>query len=265
MKLKNVFCSVSLALASLVAVVPAQAQEREIKIGTETGYAPFEYKNAQGELVGFDIDVGNAICEKIKAKCVWVDQPFDSLIAGLQARKFDMIHASITRTEVRERVIAFTEDLYAIPTQLVAKKGSPLLPTVESLKGKRVGVLQGSVQEAYARKAWAKEGVTIVSYQDQEQTYGDLPANRLDAILAEKPNAIAGFLTKDTGKDYEFVGEPINDPLVANQIAMGLRKADTDLKAEVDKAIVELRAEGVIEKLAEKYFQPGELNLLNSK
>ena len=263
MKLKTVICG--LAMASLTAMGAAHAQDKTLRIGTESGYAPFEYKNAQGELVGFDIDVGNAICEKIQAKCEWVDQPFDSLIAGLQARKFDLIHASITRTEVRERVIAFTEDLYAIPTQLLAKKGSDLLPTVESLKGKRIGVLQGSVQEAYARKAWGKEGVTIVSYQDQEQTYGDLPANRLDAILAEKPNAIAGFLSKDAGKDYDFVGEAINDPLVANQIAMGLRKSDTDLKAQVDEAILQLRKEGVIEKLAEKYFQAGELDLLKAE
>lgn len=264
MKFKTLISA--LALASLTTMGAVHAQQKEIRIGTETGYAPFEYKNAQGELVGFDIDVGNAICEKLQAKCVWVDQPFDSLIPGLQARKFDLIHASITRTEARAKVINFTEDLYAIPTQLVAKKGSDLLPSVESLKGKKVGVLQGSVQEAYARKVWGKEGVSIVSYQDQEQTYGDLPANRLDAILSEKPNAIAGFLSKPEGKDYDFVGEPIdNDPLVANQIAMGVRKADTQLKADVDKAILQLRQEGVIEKLAEKYFQPGELNLLKAQ
>lgn len=264
MKVKKLMCAV--ALASLTAFGSAQAQEKQLRIGTEASYAPFEYKNPQGEIVGFDVDVANAICEKMQTKCEWIDQPFDSLIPGLQARKFDIIHAGITRSEARERVIAFSENLYAIPTQLIAKKGSGILPTVESLKGKRVGVLQGSVQEAYARKAWGKEGVTIVSYQDQEQNYGDLPANRLDAILAEKPNAIAGFLTKDAGKDYEFVGEAIdNDPLVQNHIAMGMRKADKQLKADVDQAIMQLRKEGVIEKLAEKYFQAGELGLFKAE
>lgn len=265
MKLKTLFCSLGLALASLSIVGGAQAQDKVIRIGTESGYAPFEYKNAQGQLEGFDVDVGNAICEKIKAKCEWVDQPFDSLIPSLQARKFDLIHAGITRTEARERVIAFTENLYSIPTQLIARKGSGLLPTGESLKGKRIGVLQGSTQEAYARKAWGKAGVTIVSYQEQDQTYGDLQANRLEAALLEKPNALASFLNKPEGQSFEFVGEPIaNDPLVENNIAMGLRKGDKALKTEVDKAIQELRAEGVIEKLAEKYFQPGEIGLFKA-
>lgn len=264
MKFKTVICA--LALASLGAMSTAQAQEREIRIGTEAGYAPFEYKNAQGEIVGFDIDVGNAICEKLQAKCEWIDQPFDSLIPGLQARKFDIIHAGITRSEARERVVAFSENLYAIPTQLIAKKGSGLLPSIESLKGKRIGVLQGSTQEAYARKAWGKDGATIVSYQEQEQTYGDLQANRLDAALLEKPNAIASFLSKTEGQDYEFVGEPIaNDPLVENNIAMGMRKADKQLKADVDQAIMQLRSEGVIEKLAEKYFQAGEIGLFKAE
>ena len=264
MKLTTLICT--LLISSLTAIGTAQAQEKKLRIGTEAGYAPFEYKNAQGEIVGFDVDVANAICEKLQATCEWIDQPFDSLIPGLQARKFDIIHAGITRSEARERVITFSADLYAIPTQLIAKKDSGLLPSIDSLKGKRVGVLQGSTQEAYARKAWGKEGVTIVSYQEQEQTYGDLQANRLDAVLAEKPNAIAGFLSKTEGKEYDFVGEPIsNDPLVENHIAMGMRKADKQLKADVDEAIMQLRKEGVIEKLAKDYFQEGEIGLFKAE
>ena len=209
--------------------------------------------------------MGNAICEKLNAKCVWVEQPFDSLIAGLQARKFDIIHASLTHNEAREKVILFTDNVYAIPTQLLAKKGSGILPTVESLKGKKVGALQGSAQEAYAKKVWGKAGIKVVSYLEQDQTFVDLNAGRIDVAILEKPNGVAGFLSKPEGKDWEFVGEPLVDPLLANEIGMGLRKQDTKLKEAVDGAIKSIREDGTLAKIASKYFQEGELNLLDKK
>lgn len=252
----------TLGLALGLTTVASATTYEEIRFGTESGYAPFEYKNEKGELVGFDVEVGNAICEKLKAKkCTWVELPFDSLIPALNSRKFDILNASLTHNQEREKVINFSENIYAIPTQLVAKKGSGVLPTVESLKNLKVGVLQGSAQEAFARKVWGKKGVRIISYQEQDQTFVDIVAGRVDVALLEKPNALAGFLSKPEGKDYEFVGEPLEDPLLDNNIGLGLRKKDKQLKADVDAAILALRKEGVINKIVEKYFQPGELDL----
>lgn len=259
--------SVLLALGLSFGLMGAASAQNytEIKFGTESGYAPFEYKNEKGELVGFDIDVGNAICAKLKAKCTWVEQPFDSLIPGLQARKFDILHASLTHNAAREKVINFSESVYAIPTQLLAKKGSGVQPTADSLKNLKVGALQGSAQEAFAKQVWGKEGVKIVSYQDQEQTFGDLLAGRIDVVIVEKPNGIAGLLSKPEGKNYEFVGEQLEHPLLANRIGLGLRKQDKQLKADVDAAIVALQKEGVITELAKKYFAEGELDFLGAK
>ncbi|WP_159991534.1 transporter substrate-binding domain-containing protein [Pelistega ratti] len=260
--MRSLFITLGLVMG-FTSMAFANQESREIKIGTESAYAPFEYKNEKGELVGFDIDVGNAICEKLNAKCVWVEQPFESLLPGLQARKFDIVHASLTHNAAREKVINFSESVYAIPTQLLAKKGSGLEPTVESLKGKRVGALQGSAQEAYAKQVWGKKGVKIVSYTEQDQTFIDLGAGRIDAAILEKPNGYAGLLSKPEGKDYEYVGEPLVHPLLANKIGLGFRKQDKQLKAEVDEAILALRKEGVIAQLAEKYFQKDELDLLD--
>lgn len=254
----------ALGLALGFAATPASAHHLgELRIGTEPGYAPFEYKNDKGELIGFDIDVGNALCEKLHMKCVWVEQPFESLISGLNTRKFDVIHASMNITEARKKVVSFSHPVYAIPTQLLAPVGSGLAPTAASLKGKRVGALLGSAQEAFAKKAWARKGVKIVSYADQDQTFIDLKAGRLDAAIVEKPNALSGFLNKPEGAGYEFVGEPIVDPLLVNDIGMAIRKADKKLKQQIDKAILELRAEGRISEFAKKYFSPGELELFS--
>ncbi|WP_028357467.1 transporter substrate-binding domain-containing protein [Brackiella oedipodis] len=261
--LKNLLLS-ALTVSSLAVVAQAHAGDlKELRIGVETAYPPFEFKDTNGQPTGFNVDVGNAICKKLDTQCVWVVQPFDSLIPGLKARKFDMIHSSITVNEARKKVIDFTVPLYSIPSQLVAKKGSQLTPDLEVLKGKKIGVLQGSVQETYARRHWARKGVNVIAYQDQTLTFADLSNGRLDAALIEKPNAQAGFLSKDQGKDFEFVGEPLqHDPILNNEVAIGLRKDSDELKNKVDEAIEALQTDGTIEQLSKKYFKDDEIKFI---
>src|SRR3546814_20872482 len=88
--LKKLGISLALLAAAATLTMPSLAsakQWKEIKIATEAGYAPFEYRNTKGQLEGFDIDIGNEICARLKTKCVWIDQSFDSLIPGLTARR----------------------------------------------------------------------------------------------------------------------------------------------------------------------------------
>ena len=260
-KLTSLVAASILGLASFAALAQDKA---ELRIGAEAAYAPFEYKLPSGELAGFDIDIGNAICEKLAMECVWVEQPFDSLIPGLLARKFDLAHSAITVTEERKKTIDFTDPLYEVTSQLVAAKGSDISDSDESLKGKTVGVLQGSVQETYARQRWdRRSGVRIVAYMDQTQTISDLKVGRIDAILFESPNAVEGLLSTPEGEGYEFVGEAIvDDPIMNNEIAIGLRQGDDELKAKINGAIKEIKAEGLIEQFAEKYFQAGEISVV---
>jgi histidine transport system substrate-binding protein len=261
-KLTSLVAASILGLASFATLAQGKA---ELRIGAEAAYAPFEYKLPSGELAGFDIDIGNAICEKLDMTCVWIEQPFDSLIPGLLARKFDLAHSAMTVTEERKRTIDFTEPLYEVSSQLVAPKGSDIDGTDESLKGKTVGVLQGSVQETYARQRWdRRSGVRVVAYMDQTQTISDLKVGRVDAILFESPNAVEGLLGTEDGEGYEFVGEPIvNDPIMNNEIAIGIRQGDDELKEKINGAIKQLKEEGLIEQFAEKYFQEGEVSVIN--
>src|SRR6516164_3622376 len=142
--MKKLVIVAALALASTAAVAKDLSV---IRFGVDPTYAPFESKAPDGKLLGFDIDLGNAICAKLHAKCVWVESDFDGMIPALKARKFDGILSSMNVTEKRMREIDFSDKLYNAPSRLVAKKGSNLLPTAESLKGKRVGVVQGTIHE----------------------------------------------------------------------------------------------------------------------
>ena len=141
------------ALALCVAAGSALAKEyKELRFGVDPSYAPFESKAADGSLVGFDIDLGNAICAELKVKCKWVESDFDGMIPGLKANKFDGVISSMTVTPVREKAIDFSNELFSGPTSLVFKKGAGY-STPESLKGKSVGYEQGTIQEAYAKAA----------------------------------------------------------------------------------------------------------------
>src|SRR6185312_13919942 len=165
--------AVALALACSFASTAALAADT-LRFGLEAQYPPFESKSATGELQGLDIDVGNAVCVAAHMTCKWVETSFDGLIPALQGRKFDAINSAMNATDQRRQTIDFTTVVYRVPTQLIAKRDSGLLPTPESLKGKRVGVLQASIQETYAKAHWEPAGVSIVAYQDQNQAYADL-------------------------------------------------------------------------------------------
>jgi lysine/arginine/ornithine transport system substrate-binding protein len=245
-----------LALACAFASVSAMAADvSTLRFGLEAQYPPFESKGANGELQGFDIDVGNAVCASAHLKCSWVETSFDGLIPALQGRKFDAINSAMNATEKRRQAIDFTSIIYRVPTQLIAHNGSGLLPTPEALKGKRVGVLQASIQETFAKAHWEPAGVTVVPYQDQNQVYADLVAGRLDATLVLAPAGQTGFLSRPDGKDFAFVGQPVRDDrILGSGIAFGIRKGDAELKKQLDTAIAKVQADGTVKTLAQKYF-----------
>jgi lysine/arginine/ornithine transport system substrate-binding protein len=255
----NLRKKVSLALVAVAAACAAgsvsAADLKELRFGVEASYAPFESKTASGQLQGFDIDVGNAVCAKLQVKCVWVENDFDGLIPALQARKFDAINSDMTITEQRRQAIAFTDPIYTIPNQLIATKGSGLQPSAASLKGKHVGVLQGTIQEAYAKARWAPAGVDVVPYQTQDQIYADLSSGRLDASFQDAEAASKGFLKKPQGAGFDFAGPTVADEkLLGSGVGYGVRKSDKALLDKLNGALKELKADGTIDKIAAKYF-----------
>jgi lysine-arginine-ornithine-binding protein len=246
------------ALAAVLASVSFGAIAEEIdsiRFGVDPTFPPFESKNPDGSLAGFDIDLGNAICAELKAKCVWVETAFDSIIPALKAKKFDGVLSAMTVNEKRKEQIAFSDKLYNSPSRLVAREGSGLMPTPESLKGKRVGVAQGSTQEAYVKGFWAQHGVNIVSYQNQDLVFQDLINGRVDASLTDAPVADIGFLQTPNGKGFAFVGEAVEEKTVLGEgIAIGLRKEDNALREKINAALAEIHNDGTYKTIEKKYF-----------
>ncbi|AJI94943.1 histidine ABC transporter substrate-binding protein HisJ [Yersinia ruckeri] len=253
--MKKQILAISMVLALATASSAFAAVPKTLKVGTDPTYAPFSSKNASGELVGFDIDLAKELCNRIDTKCTFVDSDFDALIPSLKAKKIDAIIASLSITEKRQKEIAFTDKLYAANSRLIAQKSSTIQPTLASLAGKRIGVLQGSTQEAFANALWQPKGVDVVAYQNQDLIYADLASGRIDAAFQDEVAASEGFLKQQGGKDYAFAGPSVkDDKYFGVGTGMGLRKDDTELKAALDKAFAEMRKDGTYDKLAKKYF-----------
>ena len=146
----------SLAITAF-AVSGAMAQSKELKVAIDPTYEPFTYKTPDGKPAGFDVDIANAVCEQMKRKCVFVEQVWDSMIPGLQARKYDVIVSSMSITEDRLKVVDFSDKYYNTPSKIVVKNDVKF-DGLASLKGKKLGVLKGSTQEKYANGELKKTG-----------------------------------------------------------------------------------------------------------
>ena len=242
-----------LSLALLAACATA-AQAADLKVAIDPTYEPFTYKTPDGKPTGFDVDIANAVCAEIKRKCVFVEQVWDSMIPGLQARKYDVIVSSLSMTEERKRVIDFSDRYYKTPSAIVVKKGTAYTGPA-SLKGKRIGVLKGSTQEKWALGELKPAGVNIIPYEAQDQVYLAINAGRLAGTVADKVEVHGGVLRKPEGKDYGYVGpDQYDTKYYGDGIGIGMRKGQKELKDQINQAIKTIRSNGTYNTIAKKYF-----------
>jgi arginine/ornithine transport system substrate-binding protein len=241
-----------MALAAAALAVPALAAD--LRVAVDPTYEPFTYKTSSGELTGFDVDIAKAVCEQIKRKCVFVEQVWDSMIPGLQAKKYDVIVSSMSMTDERRRVVDFSDRYYKTPSAIVVKK-TVKYEGPASLKGMKIGVLKGSTQEKWAMGELKPAGAAIVPYESQDQVYLDIKSGRLDGTVADKVEVHGGFLRKPEGKDYGYVGPDQYDvKYYGDGIGIAMRKGQGELKKQVNDAIKTIRSNGSYARIAKKYF-----------
>lgn len=244
------------ATAAAGTTAPA-GEKRQLKIGSDATYAPFESTNPSGEIVGFDIDIAKELCAEIKAECTFVNQDFDGIIAGLNAKKYDMIVSSLSITPARKLEVRFTDKIWDAPSRFAAKAGSTLQTTPEGLKGKTVGVQMGTIQETYIKKYYPDSKVK--SYKTVEGVYNDLTANRTDVIFVDGVTVVDGFLNKPAGKGFAQLGADV--PAAADTAILGegtgfaVRKEDEALANDLNKAFDTIRKNGKYKEINDKYFK----------
>jgi len=240
--------------ASAPTAAPVPAELPELKVAIDPTYEPFTFKTSDGKPTGFDVDIAEALCNEIKRKCVYVEQVWDSMIPGLQAKKYDVIISSMSITDDRKKVVDFTDKYYNTPSRIVVKSETAFTD-LNSLKGKKIGVLKGSTQEKYAMGDLKPVGVKVVPYEAQDQVYLDIKSGRLDGTVADSVEVTGGFLSKPEGQGYGFVGPVLVDvKYYGYGVGIALRQGETGLRDELNAAIKAIRANGVYETVSKKYF-----------
>jgi lysine-arginine-ornithine-binding protein len=242
--------SVAAALFGAVAAGPALA----LGLCVEGAYPPFSETATDGSIVGFDVDIGQALCAQLGEPCDIVKVDWDGIIPALLEKKCDAIVASMSITEERRQVIDFTKKYYNTPARFVAAKDSDLAFTPEGMAGKVVGVQRGTIHQAFMEGEFP--GATLQPYGSQDEMVLDLTSGRLDAVMADSVALDLGFLKTPAGADYAFFGEPYSIPKYHGEGAgIGVRKEDTELRDKLSAAIDAIRASGEYDTIQKKYFE----------
>ena len=225
-----------------------------IRVGTDATYPPFESVDSSGKFVGFDIDILDAICAEIKAKCTYVNQDFDGIIPALVAGKFDVIDSSISITEERKKTIDFTDKYYNTPAAIVVSKDSDIKGiTVDDLAGKTIGVQSSTTHANYAQKTYTKSEIKL--YPSADQFKLDLSSGRLDAANDDVV-VLQSWVDSPDGACCKVIGTIKPVPEIHGLGAgFGVRKEDQDLKELLNKGIAAIRANGKYKEINDKYFK----------
>lgn len=245
--------TITSVLLSATLLFSTSISAETLRIGVEGAYPPFSKTDKDGKLSGFDIEIGEALCESMGRECKLVKQDWDGMIPALMARKFDAILASMSITEERKKKVDFTNYYYKAAARFIHKKGGDHEISKAGLKGKSVGVQRGTIHDKFVTGTYG-EDVNVKRYGTQEEAYLDLTAGRLDFMLADGI-VLTAFLGSDKGKDFEFIGGSYSDPKYFGVgVGIAIRKGDTLLGESFNKAIKEIRANGTYDSIRKKYF-----------
>ncbi|KAA9361555.1 MULTISPECIES: ABC transporter substrate-binding protein [Ochrobactrum] len=249
-KFNSLFAAAALALAVGFSSAPAQADELEklktageMRIAMSGQYPPFSFTNEQNEVVGFDASIGSEIAKRMGLKAKIVTTPFDGIIAGLLAKKYDAVVASMTITPEREKAVDFVGPYYHAGRTIVVKESSSIQKLAD-LNGKTVGVTMGDAHEKWAK---AQGDLSVRTYKGLPEMLIDLDAGRLDALVMDSiPVMIA---VKETGQKVRILDTP---DIEGGRVALGIaiRKNNPELKAEMQKTLEAMLADGGYEKIS---------------
>lgn len=239
---------VGLALAG--ALISSMAQAADVRIGTEGAYAPWNYLDDSGALAGYEIDLGNALCEQAGVSCEWVVNEWDSIIPNLVAGNYDVIMAGMSITAERQEKIDFSIEYFPPePSRYAALATSDI--DVENMSGLKIGVQGATVQAGWLEANMAADN-TILSYETADQSVADLAAGNIDVLLADG-NFLQPIVDGSAGA-MALIGDGIS---IGGGVGMGMRKGESELQEKMAAALEALKADGTVDRLIAEYFESG--------
>ena len=230
----------------------------KITVATEAAYPPFNYLDRKGLPAGFEMDLAEEACERMKAECEFVAAKWDDLIPQLLDKKFDIVMSSLEVTSERRRRLGMSRRYYLSPGAFIAAKGAPYDGSSSLLRNKRIGVQKDSSHADWVEKSF-RRSAQIKRYATVADELKALANQEIDAVFGDKAQLWL-WSQKPEGQCCEVMGQDIKDTQTLGiGVAAGLRREDVKLRDALNKAFAEMMSDGTYKKLNEKYF-PFSLN-----
>jgi len=231
--------------------------ERVIKAGKLTvvgsgGYLPFNYIDQDGKVVGFDVDVGKEIAERLGVELDYVTSDWDGLVEGLRSQRYDAILGSMAITPERLAVVSFTNPYYYSGAQLVVRKDSSI-NTPADMENKEIAVVTGTnfVGDAEAL------GATASLYQDDFATLNELINGRVDGVITDRLVALGAMEKITGGEELELCGEILR----LEVMGIAINRADTTLLAKINEILEDMREDGSLKEISEKWHNGADITV----
>ena len=233
---------------ALACISVAQAQSGDVlRVATDATFMPFEFQQ-NGKLTGFDIELVEAVAQKMGKKVEWTSIDFKGLIPGMLAKRFDMAVSAIYITDERKKVVDFTDSYYPGGLVMLVKKDNTTIKGPEDLEGKKVSVQVGTKSVAYLQEKFPKVERTEV--EKNQEMFSLVEIGRVDAAVTGKPAAKLFAQSRPSVK-------VIDKQLTVEEYGMAVRKDLPELTKELNAALVKVKADGTYDKLVEKWFEAG--------
>ncbi|GMM87179.1 lysine/arginine/ornithine ABC transporter substrate-binding protein [Vibrio fortis] len=236
-------------LASLIGLASFNAAaQQEIKFAMEATYAPFEFMDENNQIQGFDVDLANALCEEMKAKCTFHNQAFDSLIPALKFKRYDAAISAMDITDARLKQVNFSNAYYDNSAAFISIEGK--VADQAALEGKRVGVQNGSTHQSYLLEQMT--GVTAVPYSSYQDAFIDMKNGRIDSVFGDTAVVAEWFKKQD---NLTYVGDQVtNQEYFGNGFGIAVNKSNQELVDQLNVALAAVKANGEYDEIFNKYF-----------
>ncbi len=227
------------ALAVTATFAFAGSHGTVVRMGTEGAYPPYNFINDDGEIDGFERELGDELCARAELTCEWVKNDWDSIIPNLTSGNYDTIIAGMSITAERDEIIDFTQN-YIPP----AASAFAALSADVDLTGGVIAAQTNTIQAGYV----AESGATLLEFATPDETVAAVRNGEADAVFADKD-----FLAPIVEAEAEIVWAGEDVPL-GGGVGMGLRESDTELKAKFDAAITSMKEDGTLNAMIIKWF-----------
>ena len=236
-----------LAIAVLAVLIAVSAScsgaPNAVRMGTEGAYPPYNFIDDDGEVGGFERELGDELCRRASLECVWVTNEWDSIIPNLVAGDYDTILAGMSITDERDEVIDFTQPyLPPSPSVYVAMTGAG-----DEVVNDKVAAQVSTIQSGYL----SQSGATLVEYPLAEELVAAVLSGEADAILVDREFARDSVM--ESGGRLSLVGPEVS---LGFGVGVGIRESDSRLKGKLDRAINAMKEDGSLNVLIKKWFGP---------